>query len=279
MDQHTPSIIAVCNGLQNKLLGALPAHVWGRVERHLTILETRPGEILSESHVPLDHGYFPITSIVSLQHVTTDGASIEVAAVDCEGVVGVNLFLGGGTTPNRLVVQNRGHICRLKREILQTEFNRGGTLQRLLLGYTQQLLVQLSQISVCNQRHSIDQQLCRWLLQTLDRLCAQEVMITHELLANTLGVRREGITESARKLQRAGIITYQRGRIVVIDRMRLEARCCECYAVMRHSHHGLPRPHRDIVARLSSNGRQITLSPVGPANRELNLPDESLTPI
>ncbi|MGO9934537.1 MAG: Crp/Fnr family transcriptional regulator [Steroidobacteraceae bacterium] len=275
MDQPILGVI-----LHNKLLGALPAHAWARVERHLAIVETRPGEILSEAHVPLDYGYFPITSIISLQHVTADGASIEVAAVDDEGVVGVNLFLGDGTTPNRLVVQNRGQTCRLKREFLQAEFNRGGALQRLLLGYTQKLLAQLSQTSVCNQRHSIDQQLCRWLLQTLDRLCSQEVMITHELLANTLGVRREGITESARKLHRAGIITYQRGRVVVIDRVRLEARCCECYAVMRRSHHGVPGPHSDPLARLPLTGRQITLRPaVGPAIGELNVPDESLTPI
>jgi len=260
---------------QNKLLAALPRQVWARVEPHLSAIHAQPGEILGQSHLPLDYAYFPLTSIVSIQYMTTDGATIEIAAVGSEGVVGVNLFLGGGAAANRLVIQNLGHIYRLRREVLQKEFSRGGAMQKLLLQYTQRLLAQIAQISVCNQRHSIDQQLSRWLVQTLDRLGSQEVMITHELLANTLGVRREGITESARKLHRAGIITYQRGRIVVIDPMKLKARCCECYAVMRYAHGGL--------TRLPSAARQIMMCPAADANplaiSNLQFADESPTPI
>jgi CRP-like cAMP-binding protein len=203
--------------------------------------------ILCELESRLDYAYFPTTSIISILHVAGDGASTAIAAIGNEGIVGVGLFMGVETPANRLIVQNRGHLYRLKRDILQPEFNRGGAMQHLLLRYTHALLAQISQTAVCNQRHSIVQQLCRWLLLTLDRLAADELTMTHEQLANTLGVRREGITEAAHRLQSAGLIAYRRGRITVIDRSGIEACCCECYGVMRREREPVPRPYEHTI--------------------------------
>ncbi len=238
-----------CSVLQNKLLALLPDEIWQRLQRHLSLLEVRAGEILGEPYCRLDHCYFPISSIVSMQHVAADGASTEVAAIGNEGLVGVDIFLGDGSTPNRVIVQSGGLIYRLKRDFLEAEFSRGRAVQHLLLRYTQALLAQISQRAVCNQRHSVDQQLCRWLLQSADRLGSAELTMTHELLGNTLGMRREGITAAAHKLLIGGLIAYRRGRISIINRAGIEACCCECYAVIRHEHdrvtgaycHSLPR--------------------------------------
>jgi CRP-like cAMP-binding protein len=187
----------------------------------------------------LQHAYFPTTSIVSLHYVTESGASAEAAGVGNEGVVGVSLFMGGNTTPSSAVVQTAGYAYRLERSVLQAEFNRGGFMQRLLLRYTQALMTQIMQTAVCNRHHSIEQQLCRWLLLTLDRIPAQELVMTQELIASMLGVRREGITEAAGKLQQAGFIRYRRGHIAVLDRTGLETRTCECYAVVKKELHRL----------------------------------------
>ncbi|MCB1966353.1 MAG: Crp/Fnr family transcriptional regulator, partial [Candidatus Accumulibacter sp.] len=166
-------------------------------------------------------------------YVMEDGSSAEIAVVGNEGIVGVSLFMGGETTSSRAVVQSAGHAYRLKGQLLKDEFYRAGPMQRLLLRYTQALLTQMAQTAVCNRHHSLDQQLCRWLLLSIDRLPSNELVMTQELIANMLGVRREGVTEAAGNLQRAGLIAYQRGRITILDRARLEARCCECYAVVR----------------------------------------------
>lgn len=220
---------------QNKLLAALPERDWDRLRRHLSGIAAPAGKTLCESHADLDYAYFPTTSIISLQHIAPDGASTEIATIGNEGIVGVTLFMGGGTMQKRVVVQFKGQMFRLRRELLKEEFSRGGALQDVLLRYTNVLLMQTSQTAVCNRRHSIDQQLCRWLLLSLDRYASQELTITHERLANTLGVRREGITDAARKLQAAGLIQYSRGRIAVVDRARTEAFCCECYGVVHRA--------------------------------------------
>jgi CRP-like cAMP-binding protein len=191
------------------------------------------GEALYESGSRMRHVFFPTTSIVSLLYVMEDGASAEIAIVGNEGIVGVSLFMGGETTPSRAVVQSAGHAYRLKGQTLKEEFYRAGPMQRLLLRYTQALLTQMAQTAVCNRHHSLDQQLCRWLLLSLDRLRSNELIMTQELIANMLGVRREGVTEAAGNLQRAGLIEYSRGRITVLDRPGLEARSCECYGVVR----------------------------------------------
>ena len=229
--------------LLNKLLAALPVSDWMRIKRYLSVLETPAGETLCELESRLDYAYFPTTSIISIRHVADDGGSTEVATIGNEGLVGVSLVMGGGTTANRVVVQNDGQVYRLKREILQDEFSRGGAMQHVLLRFTHALLTQISQMAACNRRHSIDQQLCRWLLISLDRLASDELTMTHEMLANTLGVRREGITEAAHKLQSAGFIAYRRGRITVLDRIGVEALCCECYRVMSREYNRLPRPY------------------------------------
>ena len=191
------------------------------------------GEVLYESGAELQHVYFPTDSIVSLLYVLDNGASAEIAVVGNEGMVGVALFMGGETTPNRAVVQAAGTAYRLRGRVLKEEFNRSGALQHLLLRYTQALLTQMAQTAVCNRHHSVDQQLCRWLLLSLDRLPGSELRMTQELIGNMLGVRREGVTEAAGKLQAAGAITYSRGHITVLDRAKLESRCCECYAVVK----------------------------------------------
>ena len=227
---------------QNTLLAALPDLEWRRLQSSLTPIHMPLGVALYESGALLDHVYFPTTSIVSLLYVLVDGASAEIAVVGNDGLVGVALFMGGETTPSRAVIQSEGWAFRLKGQILKEEFTRGGAMQHLLLRYTQALLTQMAQTAVCNRHHSIDQQLCRWLLLSLDRLYSPDLVMTQELIANMLGVRREGVTESAGNLQAAGLIQYSRGRITVIDREGLEARCCECYAVVkRESDRLLPR--------------------------------------
>src|SRR5271168_3583559 len=191
------------------------------------------GEVLYESGSTLTHVYFPITSIVSLLYVMEDGSSAEIAVVGNEGIVGISLFMGGGSTPSRAVVQSAGHGFRLSSQRMKEEFDRAGPVLHLLLRYTQALITQMSQTAVCNRHHSLDQQLCRWLLLSLDRLQGNELNMTQELIANMLGVRREGVTEGALKLQQAGLIRYARGHITVLNRPGLERRSCECYAVVK----------------------------------------------
>jgi CRP-like cAMP-binding protein len=218
---------------QNHLLAALPADEIEPLLSNLELVEMPLGKVLYESGNELRHVYFPTTSIVSLLYVMEDGASAEIAVVGYEGIIGVALFMGGETMPNRAVVQSGGHAYRLKGQRLKQEFNRSGALQHLLLRYTQALLTQMAQTAVCNRHHSLDQQLCRWLLLSLDRLPSNELTMTQELIANMLGVRREGVTEAAGNVPKAGLIEYNRGRITVLDRPGLEARACECYAVVK----------------------------------------------
>ncbi len=218
---------------QNHILAALPADEYARLLPHLEMAPLLLGSVLCEPDIQIRHVYFPTTSIVSLLYVMEDGASAEIAVVGNEGVVGVSLFMGGETTTSRAVVQSAGHAYRLKGQLLKDAFYRAGPIQRLLLRYTQALLTQMAQTAVCNRHHSIDQQLCRWLLLSLDRLPSNQLTMTQELIANMLGVRREGVTEAAGKLQRAGLIHYSRGQITVLDRPGLEARVCECYRVVK----------------------------------------------
>ena len=218
---------------QNHLLAALPAAEFARLSPHLEPVPMPLGEALYESGGRLNHVYFPTTSIVSLLYVLEDGASAEIAVVGNEGILGISLFMGGETTPSRAVVQSAGFGYRLKAQLLKQEFNRAGPVLRLLLRYTQALITQMAQTAVCNRHHSVEQQLCRWLLLSLDRLSSDSLNMTQELIANMLGVRREGVTEAAGKLQRAGLIRYSRGRIEVLDRPGLEKAVCECYAVVK----------------------------------------------
>ena len=218
---------------QNHLLAALPAGEFARLQGHLELVPMRLGEALYESGGRLRHVYFPKTSIVSLLYVMEDGASAEIAVVGNEGILGIALFMGGETTPSRAVVQSAGYGYRLEAQLLKKEFNRAGAMMHLLLRYTQALITQMAQTAVCNRHHSVEQQLCRWLLLSLDRLSTQELTMTQELSANMLGVRREGVTEAAGSLQRAGVIRYSRGRITVLNREQLEQEVCECYAVVK----------------------------------------------
>jgi len=218
---------------QNRLLGALPPPDFERLAPHLNLVPLPLGEILYEPGQQLLHAYFPTTAIVSLHYVMESGASAETAGVGNEGVVGIALFMGGDTTPSSAVVKTAGHAYRLERRLLKEEFARAGLLQRLLLRYTQALITQMTQTAACNRHHSVEQQLCRWLLSTLDRVPSHELIITQELVASMLGVRREGITEAAGKLQDAGFIRYRRGHISVLNRVGLEAGACECYAVVK----------------------------------------------
>jgi CRP-like cAMP-binding protein len=217
----------------NHLLAVLPNADFDRLLPSLELVPLPLGEALYESGDALNHVYFPTTAIVSLLYELENGSSAEIAVVGNEGIVGIALFMGGDTMPNRAVVQSAGHAYRLKGSLLKKEFNRAGELQHLLLRYTLALLSQMAQTAVCNRHHTVDQQLCRWLLLSLDRLAANELSMTQELIANMLGVRREGVTEAAGKLQEAGLIEYHRGRITVLDRPGLEARVCECYEVVR----------------------------------------------
>jgi CRP-like cAMP-binding protein len=218
---------------QNHLLSALAALDYERLAAHLEPVQMPLGEALYESGGQLKHVYFPTTAIVSLLYVMENGASAEIAVVGNEGILGIALFMGGETTPSRAIVQSAGHGYRLRAQLLKDEFNRAGPVMRLLLRYTQALITQMAQTAVCNRHHSVDQQLCRWLLLSLDRLPANQLNMTQELIANMLGVRREGVTEAAGKLQDAGIIQYKRGRITVLDRPRLEQTSCECYSVVK----------------------------------------------
>ena len=218
---------------QNHLLAALPTAEFELLVPHLELVALPLGEMLYEPDRQLQHAYFPTTAIVSLLHVMESGASAESAGVGNEGVVGVSLFMGGETTTSSAVVQTAGYAYRLDRRWLLQEFSRSGLLQRLLLRYTQALMTQMSQTAACNRHHAIEQQLCRLLLSTLDRLPSGDLVMTQELIAGMLGVRREGVTEAAGNLQRAGCISYRRGHISVLDRSGLEARSCECYALVK----------------------------------------------
>ncbi|MFN2310929.1 MAG: Crp/Fnr family transcriptional regulator [Spirochaetia bacterium] len=218
---------------ENRLLAVLKKPEYERIAANLELVPLPLGEVLYESGGQLNWVYFPTNSIVSLLYVMEDGASAEIAVVGNEGIVGIALFMGGQTMPNRAVVQSAGHAYRLKGSLLNQEFARSGAVQHLLLRYTLALLTQMAQTAVCNRHHSVDQQLCRWLLLSLDRLPSNELSMTQELIANMLGVRREGVNEAAGKLQKAGLINYQRGHITVLDRPGLEARVCECYEVVR----------------------------------------------
>ena len=218
---------------QNHLLAALPVGDLEILRPHLDLAELPLGEVLYESGIRLRCVYFPTTSIVSILYVMADGASAEIAMIGNEGVVGVSLFLGGETSSSRAVVQSAGHAYRLDAGLLKEQFKRGSAMQHLLLRYTQSLMTQMVQTAVCNRYHSLDQQLCRWLLLSLDRLPSNQLIMTQELIANRLGVRREGVSEAAGKLQQAGLIHYNRGHISVIDRRGIEARTCECYAAVQ----------------------------------------------
>ena len=226
--RHTPN--------QNHLLAALPAAEYERLSSHLELVQMPLGEVLCESGGQLQHVYFPTTAIVSLHYVMENGASAEIAGVGNEGVLGISLFMGGNTTPSRASVQTAGSGYRLKARLMMEEFNRAGPMMRLMLRYTQALITQISQTAVCNRHHSVEQQLCRWLLSTLDRLPSNELTMTQELIAGMLGVRREGITEAAGHLQQAGFIRYRRGHITVLDRSGLESRVCECYTVVKNEY-------------------------------------------
>lgn len=227
----------------NDLLAAMPSAEWLRIAPQLEPVELPLGKVLYESGATMSHVYFPTTAIVSLLYVMEDGASAEIAVVGHEGVVGISLFMGGETTPSRAVVQSAGQGYRLRAPAIKDEFNRSGPVMHLLLRYTQALITQMAQTAVCNRHHSLDQQLCRWLLLSLDRLSGSELVMTQELIANMLGVRREGVTEAALKLQRLGLIRYARGHISVLDRAGLEARVCECYSVVKNEYDRL-LPHR-----------------------------------
>jgi CRP-like cAMP-binding protein len=221
------------NPQQNHLLAALSATERERLYPHLQLVPLPLGKVLYESGDVMRHVYFPTDSIISLLYVLEDGASAEISVVGNEGLIGVALFMGGETTPSRAIVQSAGFAYRLIGQLLKEEFHRNGGMQLLLLRYTQALLTQMAQTAVCNRHHSVDQQLCRWLLLSLDRLTSNRLNMTQELIANMLGVRREGVTDAAGKLQKRGVIQYARGRITVLDRPKLEKLCCECYAVVK----------------------------------------------
>lgn len=219
---------------QNRLLAALPAAEFARLKGALEDVVLKLGDSVYEAGVEMRHLYFPTEGIVSMLQVMENGSSAELAVVGNEGVVGIAMFMGGGgMTPSRAIVQSAGRACRLRSDILNKEFARGGELQRVLLRYTQALVVQMAQTAVCNRHHTVEQQLCRWLLMSLDRLSSSEIVMTQEMIANMLGVRREGVTEAAGKLQRGKMIRYSRGRITIVDRRKLEACVCECYGVVR----------------------------------------------
>ena len=226
----------------NRLLAALPAADYARLLPDLEPVSLLVGDVVCEPGAAMAHALFPTTAIVSLQYVMENGASAEIAGVGREGLVGVPMFTGGETSPSRSVVQTGGEAWRLRQPVLVDEFNRGGALMRVLLRYTQALIAQMSLTAACNRRHSLEQQLCRWLLLTLDRLEGNELVMTQELIASMLGVRREGVTEAAGRLQRAGIIRYRRGHITVVARQALEQRVCECYAQVRAEFEGLAQP-------------------------------------
>lgn len=236
---HTLPVPTRPDPAQNHLLAALPAAERARWLPALEPVDMPLGLVLYESGVAMTHVYFPTTSIVSLLYVMEDGASAEIAVVGNEGIVGISLFMGGETTPSRSVVQAAGQGFRMPAQLLKDEFNRSGPVLHLLLRYTQALITQMAQTAACNRHHSLDQQLCRWLLLSLDRLHTPELVMTQELIANMLGVRREGVTEAAGRLQEDGLIRYRRGHITVLDRAGLERRTCECYAVVKKEYERL----------------------------------------
>jgi CRP-like cAMP-binding protein len=245
------------NPNHNHLLDALPHNIFERISPHLELISMPLGTVLYESGSQLQHVYFPTAAIVSLQYVMENGASAEIAGVGNEGILGVPIFMGGNNMPNRATVQTAGSVFRLKARTMMEEFNRAGgrrsgALQNLMLRYTQALLTQMSQTAACNRHHSVEQQLCRWLLSTLDRLPSNEMSMTQELIASMLGVRREGITEIAGNLQRAGLIRYRRGHITVLDRPQLEACACECYSVVK----------KEFNRLLSHTGTNKTIFPL-----------------
>lgn len=242
------------NPNKNHLLAALLDADFDRISPYLELVPMLLGDVLYESGEKLSHVYFPTTSIISLHYVLENGGSSEMAGVGNEGVLGVSLFMGGNTTPSRAIVQTSGHGYRLKSSILMEEFNRSGPVMRLLLRYTQALMTQMSQTGVCNRHHSVEQQLCRWLLLTLDRLPTNDLTITQELIANMLGVRREGVTEAAGKLQGYGYISYRRGHITVLDRTGLEKDVCECYGVVKKEFARLLSDVRQRQANLTITG-------------------------
>jgi CRP-like cAMP-binding protein len=219
--------------LSNQLLAALPDSEWERWQPHMSVMELKLGHVLYESGGVMQHVFFPVNAIVSLLYVLENGSSAEIAVVGKEGMVGVSLFMGGETTPSRAVVQSAGKCIRLSAYKLKKEFDNSLPVMHLLLRYTQALITQMTQTAVCNRHHSLDQQLCRWLLLSMDRLTGRHLVMTQELIANMLGVRREGVTEAAGRLQKAGLISYSRGKIEVLDRLGLESRTCECYAVVK----------------------------------------------
>jgi len=227
----------------NQLIAALPLAEKQRWLPQLEWVEMPLGQVLYESGSTLTHVYFPTSSIVSLLYVMENGSSAEIAVVGNEGIVGISLFMGGSSTPSRAVVQSAGQGYRLEAQAMKDEFNRAGPVLHLLLRYTQALITQMAQTAVCNRHHSLDQQLCRWLLLSLDRLASNQLVMTQELIANMLGVRREGVTEAALKLQKAELISYSRGRITVLDRAGLEQRTCECYAVVKKEYDRLLPPN------------------------------------
>lgn len=218
---------------KNHLLGTLPYDEYQRLEPHLECVELTPGQMLAESGQVMRHAFFPVDAIVSLLNVMEDGKTTEISLVGMDGIVGISLFMGGETTPTRAIVQSAGTAYRLRRQLLKDEFYRAGPLQRMLLRYTQALITQMAHTAICNRHHSLDQQLCRLLLLSLDRLPTNEMVMTQELIANMLGVRREGVTKAAGKLQGARLISYSRGSIHILDRPGLEERACECYSVVK----------------------------------------------
>lgn len=224
-ETHTPQ--------QNHILDSLHQDAQKRLFPFLELVPLSLGQVLYESGGTLQHVYFPIDCIVSLLYVMENGASAEISVVGNEGLVGIALFMGGESTPSRAVVQSAGHAYKLKAPLIKNEFNRHGEMLLLMLRYTQSLMTQMAQTAVCNRHHSIDQQLCRWLLLSLDRLSGNQLTMTQELIANMLGVRREGVTDAAGKLQKLGVIEYTRGQITVLDRPKLEKLCCECYGVVK----------------------------------------------
>lgn len=223
----------VISPMENRLLGVLPKVEFERLQRHLELVPLSLGQVIYESGAQMTHVYFPTDCIISLLYLMENGATAEIGVTGYEGVIGIALFMGGDTTPNRAVVQSAGSAYKMKAKVMQDEFNKGGQFQQSLLRYTQALITQISQTAVCNRLHSVEQQLCRWLLLSYDRLHSDKLVMTHNLIANMLGVRREGITLAAKHLQARGIISYVRGTITLLDRPKLEATVCECYRVVK----------------------------------------------
>lgn len=245
----------------NHLLAALPAEIFDRIYPHLELVAMPLGEILYESGGQLQHVYFPTTAIASLHYILENGASAEIAGVGNEGIIGVSVFMGGNTTPSWAAVYTGGHGYRLKARLMMEEFNHAGSMMRLMLRYTQALITQISQTAVCNRHHSVEQQLCRWLLLTLDRLPSNELTMTQELIAGMLGVRREGITETAGNLQREGLISYRRGHITVLNRTGLESHTCECYQVVKKEFNRLLSETGNISLSTNIHAKEIRNHP------------------